>query len=86
MDFNETFSPLFKPQTIKVILTITLASDWSLHQLDVNNAFLQGQLSEEVYMQQPRSFIHADFPSHICKLKKAIYGVKQASRAWHATP
>jgi hypothetical protein len=44
---------------------------------------MQGQLSEEVYMQQPHGFIHADFPSQICKLKKAIYGLKQALRAWH---
>ena len=83
LDFKETFAPIVKPQTIKVVLTIALASRWSLHQLDVNNAFLQGQLTEEVYMQQPPGFIHADFPSHICKLKKAIYGLKQAPRAWH---
>jgi hypothetical protein len=83
LDFKETFAPVVKPQTIKVVLTIALASSWSLHQFDVNNAFLQGPLSEEVYMQQPPGFIHTDFPSHICKLKKAIYGLKQAPRAWH---
>jgi len=83
LDFKETFSSVVKPQTKKVVLTISLASGWSLHQLDVNNAFFQGQLSEEFYMQQPLGFIHDDFPSHICKLKKAIYGLKQAPHAWH---
>ncbi|MCI07133.1 retrovirus-related Pol polyprotein from transposon TNT 1-94 [Trifolium medium] len=83
LDYKETFAPVVKPQTIKVVLTIALARGWSLHQMDVNNAFLQGNLSETVYMQQPPGFVHAEFPTHVCKLKKAIYGLKQAPRAWH---
>ncbi|KAK2373433.1 putative mitochondrial protein [Trifolium repens] len=83
LDFKKTFAPVVKPQTIKVILTIALRQGWTLHQMDVNNAFLQGQLSEDVYMQQPPGFIHSEFPHHVCKLKKAIYGLKQAPRAWH---
>ncbi|PNX79902.1 hypothetical protein L195_g035893, partial [Trifolium pratense] len=83
LDFKETFAPVVKPQTIKVVLTIALGQGWTLHQMDVNNAFLQGQLYEDVYMQQPPGFVHSEFPHHVCKLKKAIYGLKQAPRAWH---
>lgn len=62
LDFKETFAPVVKPQTIKVVLTLALAQGWSLHQMDVNNAFLQGKLTEDVYMQQPPGFIHSEFP------------------------
>lgn len=51
--------------------------------MHINNAFLQGTLHEEVYMSQPPSFVHTDFPTHLCKLRKAIYGFKQALRAWY---
>jgi hypothetical protein len=81
IDFKETFAPVVKPQTIKVILTIALRQGWTLHQMDVNNAFLQGQLFEDVYMQQPPRFIHSEFPHHVCKLKKAIYGCRAAKNA-----
>jgi hypothetical protein len=83
LDFKETFAPVVKPQAIKVVLTIALKQGLTLRQMDVNNAFLQGQLFEDVYMQQPPGFIHSEFPHHVCKLKKSIYGLKQAPRAWH---
>ena len=83
INFSSTFSPVIKPQTIKVVLTIALSLGWALRQMDINKAFLHGNLTEEVYMHQPSGFVHPQFPNHVCKLKKAIYGLKQAPRAWY---
>ena len=80
-DFQETLSPVIKPVTIRVILTLAITHKWSLQQLDANNAFLNGLLEEEVYMTQPPGFESSD-KSLVCKLSKAIYGFKQAPRAW----
>lgn len=80
-DFNETFSPVIKPVTIRIILTLALTHGWPLQQLDVNNAFLNGLLSEDIYMQQPQGFESGD-KSLVCKLNRALYGLKQAPRAW----
>jgi histone deacetylase 1/2 len=82
IDYKDTFSPVIKPQTIKLVLCIALSKGWSLTQMDVNNAFLHGTISEDVYMTQPTGFIHSSFPDYVCKLKKALYGLKQAPRAW----
>lgn len=81
-DFNETFSPVVKPVTIRVILTLALTYGWTLQQIDVNNAFLNGLLDEEIYMSQPPGFLSSD-KSLVCKLNKALYGLKQAPRAWY---
>lgn len=81
LDYNETFSPVVKPMTIWIIISLALAKGWSLGQLYVNNTFLNGVLKEEVYMFQPSRFENTD-KSLVCKLEKAFYGLKQASRAW----
>ena len=83
IDYQETFSPVVKPATIRIVLSTTVTRDWPMRQLDVNNAFLQGQLHDEVYMMQPPGFQDKDNPQAICKLQKAIYGLKQAPRAWY---
>ena len=83
VEFHETFSPVINPVTVRTVLTIALHKKWDVRQLDVNNAFLNGRLTEEVYMAQPQGMRDPDFPNHVCCLQKAIYGLKQAPRAWY---
>lgn len=82
VDYFDTFSPVIKQTTIRVVLSIAVTRNWPLRQVDINNAFLNGDLAEIVYMEQAPGFISPDRPSHVCRLKKALYGLKQAPRAW----
>ena len=81
VDYTETFSPVVKASTVKVILSLAVMNKWQLRQVDVNNAFLNDILVKDVYMGQPEGFIDPSRPLHVCKLKKALYGLKQAPRA-----
>jgi hypothetical protein len=82
LDYTNTFSPVVKPATIHSILTIVVMHGWNLRQMDVHNAFLHGDLSETVFMFQPPGFKDSSKPHHVCRLKKAIYDLKQAPIAW----
>ena len=84
IDYEDTFSPVVKAATIRLVLSISVSQGWSLRQLDVKNAFLHGVLEEEVYIKQPPSFESSATPNYICKLDKALYGLKQAPRAWYS--
>lgn len=79
-DFNETYAPVAKLPTLRILLAIANRYDMHVHQMDVKGAFLNGDLNEEIYMVQPEGFARG---KQVCKLNKAIYGLKQASRMWN---
>lgn len=82
LDFDQTFSPVVKPATIRTVLHLAAAREWPVHQLDVKNAFLHGDLKEQIYCQQPAGFVDTARPDAVCLLRKSLYGLKQAPRAW----
>nr|GEX06428.1 hypothetical protein [Tanacetum cinerariifolium] len=83
IDFKESFALVAWMEAIKIFLAYATHKGFTVYQMDVKTAFLDGSLKEDVYVCQPEGFIDADYPSHVYKLKKALYGLKQASRAWY---
>ena len=83
IDYDETFSPVVKCQSIRVLLAFALQNDLLLHQMDVVTAFLNGTLEEDIYMQQPDGYLQPGKEHFVCKLKKSLYGLKQSPRCWN---
>ena len=82
LDYTKTFSLVARLSSIRVLFSVALNQAWSLHQLDVSNAFLYGDLAEQVYMEQPHGYVAQGESYMVCLLKKAIYGLKQSPRTW----
>jgi hypothetical protein len=83
LDFDETFAPVARLESIRILLAYATHHGFKLYQMDVKSAFLNGPIKEEVYVEQPPGFESEEYPNHVYKLHKALYGLKQAPRAWY---
>jgi hypothetical protein len=84
VDYGETFSPVIKPVTVRMVLSVALSHDWPILQMDVKNTFLHGILTETVYCEQPSGFVDSSHSDYVCHLNKSLYGLKQAPRDWYS--
>jgi hypothetical protein len=82
LDFEETFALVARLESIRILLAYAAHHSFKLYQMDVNSAFLNGPIKEEVYVEQPPGFEDNRYPDHVYMLSKALYGIKQAPRAW----
>ncbi|KAJ9560808.1 LOW QUALITY PROTEIN: hypothetical protein OSB04_005968 [Centaurea solstitialis] len=85
IDYDETFAPVARLEAIRLFLAFAAHMNFTVYQMDIKNAFLNGKLNEEAYVAQPPGFVDPKFPDHVYKLNKALYGLKQAPRAWYDT-
>ncbi len=85
IDFDDTYTPVLQLENLHLLLVYAVMNGHVVHLMDVNNAFLQADLHEEIYMTQPEGFVDPDQPHHIYRLKKVLYGLKQAPLAWNHT-
>lgn len=83
IDYEEVFSPVVKYTSLRTLLALANTNNWEVHQMDVRTAFLQGSLDTDIYMRQPDGYVSKEKPDHVCKLKKSLYGLKQAARCWN---
>nr|GEZ15541.1 retrovirus-related Pol polyprotein from transposon TNT 1-94 [Tanacetum cinerariifolium] len=85
IDFEESFAPVARIEAIHIFIVNAASRNMTIYQMDVKTAFLNGKLKEEVYVSQPEGFVDPDHPTHVYHLKKALYGLEQAPRAWYDT-
>eukprot|EP00253_Pinus_taeda_P015789 PITA_15789 len=85
IDYKETFAPIARYTSIRFVIFLAAQLGWEIHQMDVNTAFLNRMIEEELYIEQPEGFKTHQKHTHVCKLKKALYGLKQTSRAWYGS-
>ena len=85
INYDETFAPVARLEAIRMFLAYAAHKKFKVFQMDVKSAFLNGELEEEVFVEQPPGFIDPSFPNHVYQLDKALYGLKQAPRAWYET-
>jgi hypothetical protein len=85
LDFGETYAPVARLESIRILLAYATYHGFKLYQMDVKSAFLNGPIKEEVYVEQPPGFEDSEYPNHVYKLSKALYGLKQAPRAWYVS-
>ena len=83
IDYENTFSPVVRFETLHLLLSLAVLHDWEIEALDVKTAFLFGELDEEIYMEQPEGFVEKGKEKKVCRLGKAIYGLKQAVLQWN---
>ncbi|GJX96303.1 retrovirus-related pol polyprotein from transposon TNT 1-94 [Tanacetum coccineum] len=83
IDYDETYAPVARLESIRILLAIACANDFKLYQMDVKSDFLNSFINKEVYVAQPPGFIDFQKPNYVYKLKKALYGLKQAPKAWY---
>jgi hypothetical protein len=83
LDFGETYAPIARLESICILLSYATYHDFKLYQMDVKSAFLNGPIKEEVNVEQPPVFEDSEYPNHVYKLSKALYGLNQALRAWY---
>jgi hypothetical protein len=86
LDFDETYAPVARLESIRILLAYATYHGFKLYQMDVKSVFLNGPIKEEVYIEQPPGFEESEYPNHVYKLSKALYGLKQATRAWYECP
>lgn len=84
IDFDEVFAPVARMESVRVLLALAAHEHWEVHHMDVKSAFLNGDLKEEVYVSQPSGFVVKDSEHKVLRLRKALYGLRQAPRAWNA--
>jgi hypothetical protein len=83
IDYEETFAPVARLEAVRILLAFAASKGFKLYQMDVKSTFLNGYIEEEVYVRQPPGFENPKFPNHVFKLHKALYVLKQTTRAWY---